>query len=116
MPVTKQGPASMTVTRSTRPSSGSKTCVMPIFLPSSPAMTSDELYLDIDARRQVIQALERVHRLRGGLEDVDQPLVRADLEVLARVLVLERGANHAVDVLHGGQRDGAGHGGPGPLC
>src|ERR687897_246180 len=83
MPVTKQGPASMTVTRSTRPSSGSKTWVMPIFLPSSPAMTSDELNLDVDARRQVVQPLERVHRLRGGLQDVDQPLVGPDLEVLA---------------------------------
>src|SRR5882757_8024119 len=38
--------------------------------------------------------------------DVDQPLVRADLEVLARVLVLERRADHAVHVLLGGQRDG----------
>src|SRR4051812_49547096 len=42
--------------------------------------------------------------------DVDQPLVRADLEVLARVLVLERRADHAVHVLLGGQRNRAGHG------
>src|ERR687897_3344605 len=113
MPVTKQGPASMTVTRSTRPSSGSKTWVMPIFRPSSPAMTSDELNLDVDARRQVIEPLQRVHRLRGGLEDVDQPLVGADLEMLARVLVLERRADHAVNVLLGGQRHGPGHRGSG---
>src|ERR1044072_1243156 len=106
MPGTKQGPASITVTRSTWPSSGSKTCVMPSFLPSSPPMTSDELDLDVDARRQVIEALQRVHRLRGGLQDVDQPLVRANLEVLAGVLVLERTADHAVDVLLGRQRDG----------
>src|SRR3954447_15358249 len=96
----------MTVTRSTRPSFGSKTCVMPSFLPSSPAMTSDELDLNIHSRRQVIEPLQRVHRLRGGLQDVDQPLVGADLEVFARVLVLERAANHAVDVLLGGQGHG----------
>src|SRR3954447_12295637 len=109
MPVTKHGPASMTVTRSTRPSFGSKTCVMPSFLPSSPATTSDELDLDVHAGRQVVEALERVDRLRRGLQDVDQPLVRPDLEVLARVLVLERGADHAVDVLLGGQRHGPGY-------
>src|SRR6476469_8923591 len=108
MPVTKQGPASMTVTRSTRPSFGSKTCVMPSFLPSSPAMTSDELDLNVHAGRQVIEPLQRVHRLRRGLQDVDQALVRADLEVLARVLVLERGAAHAVDVVLGGQGHGPG--------
>src|SRR5215213_6488376 len=113
MPVTKQGPASMTVTRSTRPSSGSKTWVMPSFLPRSPAMTSDQLYLDVDARRQVVESLERVDRLRRGLKDVDQPLVRADLEVLARVLVLERRPDHAVDVLLGRKRHGAGDRGTG---
>src|SRR3954470_17889596 len=66
--------------------------------------------LDVDARRQVVEALERVDRLRRRLMDVDQPLVRADLEVLARVLVLERRADHAVHVLLGGQRNRAGHG------
>src|SRR3954451_8951667 len=106
MAVTKQGPASRTVTRSTWPSSASKTCVMPNFRPRSPAIPSDELDLDIHARRQVIEPLQRVHRLGGGLQDVDQPLVGADLEVFARVLVLERTANHAVDVLLGGQGHG----------
>src|SRR3954466_14358122 len=106
MAVTKQGPASSTVTRSTWPSSASKTCVMPSFLPSSPATTSDELDLDVHTGRQVIEPLQGVHRLGGGLQDVDQPLVGADLEVLARVLVLERAANHAVDVLLGGQGHG----------
>src|ERR671915_648583 len=113
MPVTKHGPASITVTRSTWPSSGSKTCVMPIFLPRSPAIALHQLDLDVDARREVIETLERVHRLRRGLKDVDQPLVRADLEVLARVLVLERRADHAVDVLLGRQGHGPGHRGAG---
>src|SRR3954452_11855824 len=116
MPVTKHGPASMTVTRATRPFSGSKTWVMPIFLPRSPAMTSDELDLDVHARRQVVQPLQRVDRLRGRLQDVDQALVRADLEVLARVLVLEGRADHAVDVLLGGQGHGPGHRGSGTGC
>src|ERR671911_170536 len=109
MPVTKHGPASITVTRCTRPSSGSKTCVMPSFLPSSPATASDELDLDVDAGRQVVEPLERVDRLRRRLKDVDQPLVRADLEVLPRVLVLEGRADHAVDVLLGRKRYRAGH-------
>src|SRR5687767_15613667 len=47
------------------------------------------LDVDVDARRQV-DAHERVHRLRRRVEDVDQTLVRAHLEVLARVLVLVR--------------------------
>src|SRR5215210_2870478 len=108
MPVTKQGPASITVTRSTCPSSGSNTCVMPILRPRSPAIALHQLDLDVDARRQVVETLERVHRLRRGLQDVDQPLVGADLEVLPRVLVLERRADDAVDVLLSGQRDGPG--------
>src|SRR5918997_4417180 len=148
---TKHGPASTTVTRSTCPSSGSKTCVIPSLRPSSAAITSPpgrpsygrrpssprtqvatrawarerprtqecdgdrsyELDLDVHAGRQVVESLERVDRLRRGLKDVDQPLVRADLEVLARVLVLERGADHAVDVLLGRQGHGPGHRGAG---
>src|ERR671918_465175 len=113
MPVTKQGPASITVTRSTRPSSGLKTCVMPIFRPRSPAMALHQLDLDVDARREVVEPLQRVDRLRRGLQDVDEALVRADLEVLPRVLVLEGRADHAVDVLLGGQGHGPGHRGAG---
>src|SRR5215204_4433492 len=141
MPVTWHGPASTTVTRSTRPSSW-KTCVIPIFFPNRAAIRrlrkpssprtqgawrppgrerprtpeceglqgppSDQLDLDVNARGKMIEALKRVDGLRGGLKDVDQPLVRADLEVLARVLVLERAADHAVDVLLGRERHGTG--------
>src|SRR4051794_25967166 len=47
------------------------------------------LYLDLDIHTgRKIQPLQRVHRLRRGLEDVEQALVHAHLEVLARVLVL----------------------------
>src|SRR5215218_6799775 len=114
MPVTKQGPASITVTRSRWPSSGSKTWVMPSFLPRSPAISLDELDLDVDARGEVVEPLQRVDRLRRRLQDVDQSLVRADLEVLPRVLVLERRADHAVDVLLGRQRHRSGDGCTGP--
>src|SRR3712207_9501914 len=103
MPVTWHGPASTTVTRSTRPSSA-KTCVIPSFLPRSAATAAlDELDLDVHAGRQVVEPLERVDRLGRGLVDVDQPLVRPDLEVLLRVLVLERRAHDGVDVLLRGQ-------------
>src|ERR1022692_5065930 len=54
----------------------------------------------------MVEALERVDRLGRRLVDVDQPLVRTDLEVLAGVLVLERRADHAVHVLLRGQRHG----------
>src|SRR5207248_4068954 len=66
--------------------------------------------LDVDAGGEMVEALKRVDRLRRRLVDVDQPLVGADLEVLTRVLVLERRADHAVDVLLGGQRHGTGDG------
>src|SRR6266540_6431882 len=106
MPVTGHGPASRTVTRSTRPSS-MKTWVMPSFLARIAGIGSTcEADLDVDARGQVVEALQRVDRLGRRLVDVDQALVRADLEVLARVLVLERRADHAVDVLLGRQRHG----------
>src|SRR5579884_4147977 len=114
------------------PVSGSKTCVMPSFLPRMPfairrrsrgqegvvrkadrwkgpetrlcAWSPSELDLDVDAGGQV-EAHQLVDRLRRRAQDVDQPLVRAHLEVLARVLVLERAADHAVDVLLGRQGD-----------
>src|SRR5258706_13243288 len=78
-------------------------------------VTSLQLYLDVDAGRQV-EPHQRVDRLGRGLMDVDQPLVGADLEVLAGVLVLEGATDHAIDVLLGRQRHGARDGCPGPLC
>src|SRR5215813_9248610 len=85
---------------------------MPSFLPRMPFIS--ELDLDVDAGREV-EPHERVDRLRGRRVDVDQPLVRADLEVLPRVLVLERRADHAVHVLLRRQRHGTGDGGAGAL-
>src|SRR3954451_3842490 len=101
---TGHGPASITVTGVTPPVSGSKTCVIPSFLPRMPLAMSLELDLDVDARRE-IEPHQLVDRLRRRAEDVDETLVRAHLEVLARVLVLERAADHAVHVLLRRQRD-----------
>src|SRR6478672_3626114 len=102
---TGHGPAWMTVTGVTTPVSVSKICVIPSFLPTIPFIS--ELDLDVDACRE-IEAHQRVHGLRRGAVDVDQPLVRAHLEVLARILVLEGAPDHAVDVLLGWQGHGAG--------
>src|SRR5262245_59669796 len=70
---------------------------MPSFLPTIPFIAL-QLDLDVDAGRQ-IEPHELVDRLRRRAVDVDQPLVRPHLEVLPRVLVLERAPDHAVDVL-----------------
>src|SRR4051812_7024281 len=57
------------------------------------AMALLELDLDVDAGGK-IQLSERVDRLLRRLEDVEQALVGADLELLARLLVDVRGAVH----------------------
>src|SRR5439155_7827656 len=62
-----------------------------------------DLYLDVDAGGEV-EALQRVDRLGAGLEDVEEALVDAHLEVLAAVLVLVGGPDHGVAVLLGRQR------------
>src|SRR3954451_12249674 len=64
--------------------------------------------LDSHAGGQVVEELGRADRLRRALVDVDEPLVGPDLEVLLRVLVLERRADHGIDVLLGRQRHGTG--------
>src|SRR5207302_3835892 len=84
---------------------------------SSPALSQQgpsQLALDVDAGREV-EPHQRVDGLRGRRVDVDQTFVRAHLEVLPRVLVLERRPDHAVDVLLGGQGHWAGDGGAGAL-
>src|SRR3954471_24962645 len=107
MPVTGHGPASSTVTRSTVPSSR-KRWVMPSFLARIAGISTEgESDLDVDARGKVIEPLERVDRLRRGLVDIDQALVRPDLEVLLRVLVLERGLDDGVHVFFRGGGKGS---------
>src|SRR6266550_1806842 len=87
---------------------------MPSFSPSTPLVPAAPLVsvamkalslldVHVDAGRQV-DAHQRVDRLRRRVEDVDEPLVRAHLEVLSAVLVLVRRADDAVDVLLRRQR------------
>src|SRR5688572_9661025 len=45
-----------------------------------------ELDLDVDARRQV-ELHQRIDRLRRRVDDIEQALVRAHLELLAALLV-----------------------------
>src|SRR5213596_1195065 len=113
--VTTQGPAWITVTGTTRLFS-SQVWVMPSLVPSRPRVFLEvligcsrpsELDLDVDTGRQV-EPHQRVDGLRRGVDDVDEPLVGAHLEVLAGVLVLVGRADDAVHVLLGRQRHRAG--------
>src|SRR5215831_12437972 len=72
-----------------------------------------ELDLDVNAGRHV-EPHERVNGLWRRVDDVDQPLVRAHLEVLTRVLVLVRRPDHAIDVLLRRQRHRTDDFRPGP--
>src|SRR3954451_14331224 len=104
MAVTGQGPASSTVTRSTRPSSRNR-CVIPSFLARMAGISTEgESGLDVHAGGQMVEPLERVDGLGRGLMDVDQALVRPDLEVLLRILVLEGGLHDGVHALLGRER------------
>src|SRR3954462_14735541 len=67
-------------------------------------LLAKRLDLDVDAGRQ-IELHQRVDRLRGRLENVDQPLVRPDLELLARLLVHVRRAQHGPLVFRRRQRN-----------
>src|SRR5688572_7402297 len=98
---TRHGPASMIVTGTALPSS-TKTRVIPSFRPISPfVIGSPDLDLDVDAGRQ-IQLGQRVHRLRARVVDVEQPLVRAQLELLPALLVDVRAPQHGPPLhLHG---------------
>src|SRR5271165_1127469 len=62
----------------------------------------ERLDLHIHARRQ-IKLHQRVHRLLRRLENIEQPLVGADLKLLPRLLIHVRRTQHAVLVLHRGQ-------------
>src|SRR5207249_11509114 len=100
---TMHGPAASTVTGTTDPSA-SKTWVIPTFLAMRPSIIffsvpvrrpslAERLDLHVHAGRQV-ELHQGVDRLRGRLQDVEEPFVRADLELLARFLVHVRGAQH----------------------
>src|SRR5690242_6235382 len=63
--------------------------------PRNSAVGGTRLDLDVDPRRQA-ELVQRIDGLIRGLNDVDQPLVRADLELLPRLLVDVRAAEDRV--------------------
>src|SRR5206468_8096319 len=73
-----------------------------------------ELDLDVDAGRKV-QLHEGVDRFLRWVVDVDEALVRPDLELLTRVLVDERAADHRELLDARRQRDRTRDRRPGPL-
>src|SRR5580693_8307421 len=72
-------------------------------LPELLMLFPESLNLDIHASRQ-IQLHQRIHRLLCRLENIEQPLMRADLKLLPRLLIHVRRTQHRVLVLHRGQR------------
>src|SRR3990170_3854438 len=108
------GSTSITVTPTSVPSSW-KAWVISLLRPNTAvAIALSRLYLYVHAGGQV-EALERVDCARRGLLDVYEALVRVQLEVLARVLVLEGTPDHRVPAALRRQRDGAENEGPCPL-
>src|SRR6185437_6088411 len=113
---TTHGPACSTVHGTAVPSSA-KTCVIPSLIPSMPftaiafalSLVSDSLLgrvlaakrlnFHVHARRQ-IELHQRVHRVRRRFQNVNQPLVRPHLELLARLLVHVRRAQHGPAIDH----------------
>src|SRR5215467_10400190 len=85
--------------------------VMPSFWARRPvrmAASVLQLDFDIDARGEV-ELHQRVHGLRGRIDDVQEPLVGADLELLAALLVDMRRTVHGEPLDAGRQRDRAAH-------
>src|SRR4051812_3703810 len=95
----------------------SKKRVIPSFLAITPvrmAITPLELDLDVHTGREV-ELHQRVHGLRGGVDDVEHALVRADFELLAALLIDVRRAVDGETFDQGRQRDRPAHGGARPL-
>src|SRR5262249_49461838 len=72
-----------------------------------------KLDLDVDPGGKV-ELRQGVHRLRRRVQDVEEPLVSADLELLAGLLVHVGRAEHRPATDRGREQDGPGHSGPGP--
>src|SRR5579863_6440981 len=62
--------------------------------------------LDVDTGGE-IKLHQRIHRLLRWLENVEQALVSADFKLFTRLLVHMRRTQHAILVLHRGQRNRA---------
>src|SRR5215510_9105215 len=99
-----------------------KTRVIPTFCAMTPERIGffllvppvSELDLDVDAGGE-IELHQRIHRLRRRVDDIEQPLVGAHLELLAALLVDVRRAVHRELLDLGRQRDRSPHLRAGPL-
>src|SRR5947209_6330640 len=63
---------------------------------------AEGLDFHVHASRQ-IEFHQRIYGLRRGLENIEQTLMRTNLELLARFLVDVRRTQHAILILHRGQ-------------
>src|SRR3546814_14678887 len=84
---------------------------MPSFLAINPermACPSLQLDLDIDAGGEV-ELHQRVDRLRRRVDDVENPLMRTDLELLATLLVNMRPTQNRLALDAGRQRNRTAH-------
>src|SRR6202140_1904487 len=75
---------------------------------------SKSLDFHVHAGRK-IELHERIHRVRCGLENIDQALVRAHFELLTRFLIHVRRTQHRPAIDGGGQRNRPCHIGAGAL-
>src|SRR5688572_30697981 len=108
------GGASTTVTGICCPAS-LKIWVIPSFLPMIPIMSSLDLDLDVHPGGQ-IELRQRIHRLRTRIENVDDALMRLELELLTRLLVHVRRPQHRPALRLRRQRDRPRHLRAGLLC
>src|SRR5829696_2216760 len=92
------------------------TWVTPSFRPINPILIAlwSHLDFDVDAGCEA-QSHQRVDGLRARVQDVDEPLVGADLELLPAVLVDERRTQDGELLDPGRQRDRADDVGAGAL-
>src|SRR4030095_293128 len=100
-----------TVTGTWVPASSKKRAI-PSFLAITPVRIGSiplELDLDFHPGRQV-ELHQRVHGLRGGVDDIEHALMRADFELLARLLVDVRRAVDGEFFNARRQRDWPAHG------
>src|SRR5579864_8389474 len=67
-----------------------------------------QLDVDVDAGGE-IELHQRIHGLRRRIDDVEDPLMRPDLELLTRLLVHMRRAQHGELLDLGRERNGAAH-------
>src|SRR5690625_2330854 len=72
-----------------------KSRVFPIFFAMTPERITPSLELDLDIDTGgKVELHQRVHRLRCRVDDIEQPLMRADLELLPAFLVHVRATQH----------------------